>query len=282
MNFKYVNFSNQGSLFLTDFNCASFDKQLGQGDFYKIIWAKDKDLDLAIDGYHLNIKKNHVIFCTPLNKLSIEPYTQGAISYIFNRDFYCIRDHDSEVSCNGYLFFGSSAPPVVELTEKEQKSFKLLFMFFEEEFENNDHIQGEMLIVLLKRLLIMSTRIARKNLPNPQIENKKLDLVRRFNILVEMHFKEKHKVTDYANLLHKSPKTLSNLFHKSYNKSPLQVINERIVLEAKRLFMFSDKKTQQISHDLGYSEVGHFSKFFKKHTGHSPKEYKELEKSIQS
>ena len=279
MNFKYINFTNQGSIFLTDFNCASFDKRLGQGDFYKIIWAKDKDLDLAIDGYHLNIKKNHIIFCTPHNKLNIEPYTQGVVSYIFNRDFYCIRDHDSEVSCNGYLFFGSSVPPVVELTEKEQKSFKLLFMFFEEEFEHKDHIQGEMLVVLLKRLLIMSTRIARKNLPNPQIENKKLDLVRKFNILVEMHFKEKHKVADYANLLHKSPKTLSNLFRKSYDKSPLQVINERIILEAKRLLMFSDKKTQQIAYELGYSEVGHFSKFFKKHIGYSPKEYKELEDS---
>jgi len=281
MNFKYANFSNHGNLFLTDFNCASFDKRLGQGDFYKIIWAKDKDLNLAIDGYHLNIKKNHVIFCTPLNKLSFEPYTQGAVSYIFNRDFYCIRDHDSEVSCNGYLFFGSSIPPIVELTKKEQKSFHLLFMFFEEEFENVDHIQGEMLMVLLKRLLIMSTRIARKNLPNPQIENKKLDLVRKFNILVEMHFKEKHKVSEYANLLHKSPKTLSNLFHKSYDKSPLQVINERIILEAKRLLMFSDKKTQEIAYDLGYSEVGHFSKFFKKHIGYSPKEFKELESSHQ-
>jgi AraC-like DNA-binding protein len=279
MNFNYVNFSNQGNLFLTDFNCASFDKRLGHGDFYKIIWAKDKDLDLAIDGYHLKIKKNHIIFCTPLNKISIEPYTQGVISYIFNRNFYCIRDHDSEVSCNGYLFFGSSKPPIVELTEKEQKSFTLLFMFFEEEFENKDHIQGEMLMVLLKRLLIMSARIARKNLPNPEIENKKLDLVRKYNILVETHFKEKHQVSDYADMLHKSPKTLSNLFYKSYNKSPLQVINERIVLEAQRLLMFSDKRTQQIAFELGYSEVGHFSKFFKKHTDHSPKEYKELESS---
>ena len=277
MNFKYVNFKNQGSLFLTDFNCASFDKRLGEGDFYKIIWAKENNLNLAIDGYHLNIKKNHIIFCTPLNKLYIEPYTQGVVSYIFNRDFYCIRDHDSEVSCNGYLFFGSSKPPIVELTKKEEKSFNLLFMFFEEEFENKDHVQGEMLMVLLKRLLIMSTRIARKNLPNPEIENIKLDLVRKFNILVEMNFKEKHKVSDYAAMLHKSPKTISNLFNKSYNKSPLQVINERIILEAKRLLMFSDKKTQQITYELGYSEVGHFSKFFKRHTGFSPKEYKELE-----
>jgi len=280
MNYSYSNFINKGRFTLTDFNCASFDRRLGIGDYYKIIWAKDKDLMLAIDGYHLNIKKNHLLFCTPLNRLNIEPYTQGAVSYIFNRDFYCIRDHDSEVSCNGYLFFGSSIPPIIELTENEQKSFNLLFMFFEEEFENKDLIQGEMLMVLLKRLLIMSARLARKTLPIPDLANSKLDLIREFNLLVEMHFREKHKVIDYADLLHKSPKTLSNVFLKYYNKSPLQVINERIILEAKRLLMYSDKKIQQITYELGYEEMGHFSKFFKKHTGYSPKKYKEIERGF--
>ena len=149
-------------------------------------------------------------------------------------------------------------------------------MFFEEEFSNNDHIQGEMLMVLLKRLLIMSTRIAKKNLPISELPNNKMDLIREYNLLVEKHFREKHQVGDYAELLNKSPKTLSNTFLKYYNRSPLQIINERIVLEAKRLLMYSDKKTQEISYDLGYSEIGHFSKFFKKHTGHTPKKYKEL------
>ncbi|MBL4605713.1 MAG: AraC family transcriptional regulator [Flavobacteriaceae bacterium] len=276
MNFFHSSFINESRFILTDFNCASFDQRLGTGNYYKIIWAREKDVMIAIDGYHLVIKKNHIIFCTPENRLNIEPYTQGAISYIFNKEFYCIRDHDNEVSCNGYLFFGSSAPPIIKLTEKEGKSFNLLFMFFEEEFDNKDHIQGEMLMVLLKRLLIMSTRIAKKNLPKPELPNHKMDLIREFNLLVEKHFRKKHKVVDYAELLHKSPKTLSNTFLKYYNKSPLQIINERIVLEAKRLLMYSDKKTQEISYNLGYSEIGHFSKFFKKHTGQTPKKYKDL------
>lgn len=276
MNFFHSSFINESRFILTDFNCASFDQRLGVGNYYKIIWAREKDVMISIDGYHLDIKKDHVIFCTPENRLNLEPYTQGAISYIFNREFYCIRDHDNEVSCNGYLFFGSSVPPIIELTEKEKRSFNLLFMFFEEEFGNNDHIQGEMLMVLLKRLLIMSTRIAKKNLPVAELPDSKMDLIREFNLLVEKHFREKHKVSEYAELMYKSPKTLSNTFLKYYNKSPLQVINERIVLEAKRLLIFSNKRAQEISYNLGYSEVGHFSKFFKKHTGYTPKKYKEL------
>lgn len=276
MNYKYTRFSDQSNFILTDFNCASFDQRLGIGDYFKIIWAKDQDIMIGIDGYHIVLKKNHILFCTPLNMLRLEPYTKGAISYIFNREFYCIRDHDQEVSCNGFLFMGSSIPPIVKLTAKERKSFALLFDFFEEEFETKDHIQGEMLRVLLKRLLIKSVRLLKKVMPEPEIKQSNMDVIRKFNLLVEEYFREKHKVSDYAALLNKSPKSLSNLFLKynTNNKSPLKVINERIVLEAKRLLRFSDKNINEITEDLGFTETSHFSKFYKNQTGHSPSLYK--------
>ena len=154
MNFKFSKKTEQGSLILTDFNCSSFEKQLGAGEFYKIIWAKDDAITMGIDGYSVRLEKNQVLFCTPFNIIQLEPFINGGISLIFDREFYCIRDHDHEVSCNGFLFLGSSAPAMIKLTEKESKSFKLHFMFLQEEFETDDQIQGEMLRVLLKRLLI--------------------------------------------------------------------------------------------------------------------------------
>ncbi len=270
MNFNYSKPSDKGSLILTDFNCASFEKRLGIGEYYKIIWAKDNDLKLTIDSCSIHLKKNHVLFCTPFNIIFIEPYLKGAISIIFNREFYCIRDHDHEVSCNGFLFLGSSTPAMVELTPKEQDSFELLFRFFEEEFETKDHIQGEMLMVLLKRLLIKSVRLLKSTIVDPALEKPKMDIIRQYNLLVEAHYKEKHKVTDYAKLLNKSPKTLSNLFTKFNNKTPLQVINQRIVLEAKKLLISSEKTIKEIAYELGFIEASHFSKFFKTQEGISP------------
>ena len=110
MNFKYSKHPEQGSLVLTDFNCASFEKGLGEGDFYKIIWAKDNDITIGIDGYSIELEKDCILFCTPFNMIQIEPFLKGVTSLIFDREFYCIRDHDHEVSCNGFLFLGSSAP----------------------------------------------------------------------------------------------------------------------------------------------------------------------------
>ena len=94
-----------------------------------------------------------------------------------------------------------------------------------------------------------------------------MDLIRTFNLLVEKHFKELHKVKEYASLLHKCPKTLSKLFSKHINKSPLNLINERIMLEAKRLLIYSDLSNDEIGRQLGYNDYSHFSKFFKKHSG---------------
>lgn len=245
-------------------------------DCFKIIWTKNDSINLGVDGYRIALQPNHLLFATPLNKLDINIENKDVIIYSFTKEFYCIRDHDSEVSCNGLLFLGSSLPVKVNLTESEQKSFNLLYDFFVEEFNTKDHIQGEMLLVLLKRLLIKSVRIVKQTLPDENMPQSKLDTIRKFNLLVDIHFREKHQVSDYAIMLNMTPKSLSNLFARFFNKSPLKVINERIVLEGKKLLNFSEKNITEISIDLGFEEASHFSKFFKNYTGTSPKQYKEL------
>ena len=150
-----------------------------------------------------------------------------------------------------------------------------MFHIFKEEFRNKDQIQGEMLRVLLKRLLITSTRLITAQFIEASVSKSQIDLVRRFHVLVESHFREKHQVSAYAELLNKSPKTLSNVFKKTSDDSPLQVINKRIILEAKRLLMSSAKNVDEIGYELGYKEPAHFSKFFKSHTGLPPAKYKE-------
>jgi len=71
-------------------------------------------------------------------------------------------------------------------------------------------------------------------------------------------------------LLNKSPKTLSNVFSKIGQKTPLQYINDRKMLEARRLLKYTDKSVKEITYELGYEDVQTFSRFFKKQEGISP------------
>ncbi|UZO79257.1 helix-turn-helix domain-containing protein [Aquimarina sp. ERC-38] len=277
MKLEYKSIKEDSYLVLTNFNCEPSQNILADKDLFKIIWCQEDSVTVEIDGYQIVLQQQELLFCTPSNLLKV-PQTTKLLALVFNREFYCIRDHDREVSCHGLLFYGSSEPPILKLSEKYQKSIKNMFTILKEEFETKDQIQGEMLRVLLKRLLITSSRLIKANLPEPEISNSQIDIVRQYNILVEQHFKTKHKVSEYAQLLFKSPKTLSNLFRKMGDKSPLKIINERIALEAKRLLLASDKTTEEIAYDLGYKEAGHFSKFFKTQTGSTPAAFKKSKK----
>ncbi|MFK7808162.1 MAG: helix-turn-helix domain-containing protein [Saprospiraceae bacterium] len=280
MKLEYSTIKDEDIFILTDFNCHPAQDLLSQKGLFKILWCKDKSVTVKADGYDITLEKDEVIFCTPLNIVEVPMEEKGLVSYVFNKQFFCIQTHDEQVSCNGFLFFGSAQPQVVKLNGKEQKDFALLHYFFVEDFKVKDHLQGEMLRSLLKRLLIISTRMVKKGLQEPDIPNAQMDVIRQYNILVEQHFREKHQVKDYADLLFKSPKTLSNLFNKYGSKTPLSVIHDRVVLETKRLLLYSNKSTEEIAYDLGYKDAGHFSKFFKKQEGQSPSAFRKSKMMI--
>ncbi len=270
MKLEYSTIKDDDLFVLTNFNCEPAKALFSKKGLFKIVWSKEKCVKIVIDGYLVELKKDQVIFCTPLNVMHIDPSSEGLTAFVFNKEFFCIQTHDEAVSCNGFLFFGSSQPQIISLNEKEKKIFNMLLFFFDEEFMINDHVHGEMLRTLLKKLLILSTRMVKKTIQEPNLPNAQMDLIRQYNLLVELHFREKHQVKEYADLLFKSPKTLSNLFKKYNEKSPLRIINERILLEARRLLLYSNKTTEEITYNLGYKDVGHFSKFFKKNEGVSP------------
>lgn len=118
------------------------------------------------------------------------------------------------------------------------------------------------------------TRIARARFGVGQENERTFDVVRRFYVLVDQHFREKKQVQDYADMLCRSPKTLSNLFSACGLPSPLRIIHERIGAEARRLLLYTRKSAKEISAILGFEDLAAFSRFFKKMTGESVSEYR--------
>lgn len=241
-----------------------------------ILWNRNNQLiKLEVDGVPIELGPNQLMTTTYLQHISYENTKHPLTAFLFNREFYCISDHDSEVSCNGILFFGTQDLPIITIPKDQERKFNTLYEVFEDEFTTPDKIQGDMLQMLLKRLIIICTRLAKEQLIVKKFDNEQIEVVRKFNVLVDTHYKTKRKVSDYAELLFKSPKTLSNLFALYNQKSPQQIILERLTLEAKRLIRFSDKQNQEIAYELGFNDPAHFSRFFKKMTDFSPTQYRE-------
>nr|WP_299339347.1 helix-turn-helix domain-containing protein [Allomuricauda sp.] len=244
----------------------------------KFLWNRNNEpAEILVDDMTVWLEPGQLMTITYLHQISFSKLNQPLAAILFNREFYCISDHDSEVSCNGILFFGTQDIPIITIPNEQQRKFNLWYDVFVEEFSTPDNIQGDMLQMLLKRLIIMSTRLAKDQHMVQSLNNEQIDIIRKFNFLVDLNYKTKRKVSDYAEMLFKSPKTLSNLFSIYNQKSPQQIILDRIALEAKRLVQFTDKQNQEIAYDLGFNDPTHFSRFFKKMTQMTPSEYRENE-----
>jgi AraC-like DNA-binding protein len=242
---------------------------------YCIILNFGSNIEMEADLAIVTLKNNSMSFLNPGSYVSSIKSNDEAHYFIeFNSAFYCLELHDKEISCNGLLFGALPYLPILYCSVDEASENQELLNIMLKEFEHNDNTQGDMLRLLLKRLIIIGVRIGRKQLfsnTDPLLED--TDIIRVFQALVEKHFKEKHKVADYADMMFKSPKTLSNTFKKLGSASPLHIIQERIVLEAKRQIYYTDKPIKEIAYDLGFSEPPQFSRLFKIITGKSPSEF---------
>jgi AraC family transcriptional activator of pobA len=247
--------------------------------YFTIAWNRGKQQIIIIDGRKEVFKENSLVTLLFNQSFSFEK-PQDIVAWQFNREFYCIMDHDEEVSCVGFLF-GVIDFIFIDLDNVALEKLQLLMNMFVGEFNTPDKIQREVLLVLLKRLIVFVTRLARSEyVPEEKVQDEKFHVIRKFNVLVELSYRTEHGVAFYAQQLNKSPKTLSNLFAIYNHKTPLQVIQERILIEAKRLLYYTNQTVKEITFELGFDDAAYFSNFFKRHTSLSPQDFRNSKNSL--
>ena len=238
-----------------------------------IAWNPGRTQHVRVDGETIVLPENSIL---PLmvNQTFAFDSPGSIVAWQFNREFYCVVDHDQEVSCVGLLFYSNTEVFTLGMDAAMQRRFALLRQVMLDEFTYKDRVQGEMLRTLLKRLIILVTRLAREQRSPQGLPEDSVDMVRHFNLLVENHYKEHHTVKYYAELLHRSPKTLSNVFKQHSDRTPLEVIHHRVALEARRMLLFTDSSVKEIAFAIGFEDAAHFSKFFKQRTGRAPADFR--------
>ena len=232
--------------------------------------------ELSVDFNHFKVTKPSIFFLTNQH-VKITKARGNATLLYYNRDFYCIQIHDKEVACDGLLFHNVFEIPFVELDDEENMTIQQLFQNIHYELELKDSSAEEMISTYVKQIIIRATRNWKKqNLDNEslKIPNNEVDIFRDFSRHLEIRFREKHNVSEYADLLHMAPKTLTHKFKNLQLDSPNQLIINRILLEAKRLLVYTDKPVKEIAYDLGYEDPAYFNRLFTSKTGSTPSNFK--------
>ena len=146
------------------------------------------------------------------------------------------------------------------------------------EMQNPALAQYELLISYLKILLINGSRLKIAQHPEALKKVEKGTepfILKNLKDAIEQHYKTKRTASDYANLLSITPSALAKISKTHFNKTLSGLINERIIIEAKRELYLTDKTVKEIAYELGYEDEFYFSRFFKVNAKVSPQLYRD-------
>nr|WP_294871929.1 AraC family transcriptional regulator [uncultured Pedobacter sp.] len=214
-----------------------------------------------------------LLFSTPLQVIYLEKSESVKCTELqFHGDFYCIELHRTEVRCNGLLFNNIYIDPIVILTEKEAKVFDKLVDDLKEEL-NNETLSDIVPRAYLQLFLAKSSSIKMNAVSNKN--NERDELMEQFSQLLDEHYLNLRKPADYAELLSMSRDNFTRRCTRYFRKSPSQLIQEKLILEAKKQLHLTRQSIKEIAYNLQFQDEFYFSRVFKKFTKVSPQAFRD-------
>lgn len=214
---------------------------------------------------------NSVFFMRPgqVHQLQLKADSTGYIIE-FNTEFYHPKDKVStqrlrKASNKNYCKF--------EINRFE-KLHNILTYIFQEYTVKEEGFQD----VIKASLDIFIIEFIRQN-PNPDGSSINItpytqERLEEFLELLEIHVINRKQVSQYTDLMNLSPYQLNEITKASVGKTSSELINEYIILEAKRHLLATPNQIKDIADQLGYEDVSYFIRFFKKQTGYSPETFR--------
>lgn len=213
-----------------------------------------------------------ILFSTPQQSLYLKENKPLKYKILqFHSDFYCIEYHRNEVACNGLLFNNIYIEPSLKLSIDELDSYLQLIDQINDEFKKPDP-SDIVLRAYLQLFLAKSSSIKIKSIEKQKVfKDEKMDL---FKQLLEENFLTLHKPSEYASLLAMTSNNFTKQCTRRFNKTPSQMIQERLILEAKKQLHLTRLSIKEIAFALKFQDEYYFSRVFKKMTKISPQTFR--------
>jgi len=189
---------------------------------------------------------------------------RNGLLMMFNCNFLDKHFINKEFISNLGLFSEISDSPPISVDEKTASILQTYVDQICEAFNSNDNFSSEKIGAWLKLFLIECNKFAPVlKTDNPQVLQSAKSILRRFKDILDEKFKTWKQLNDYAAELNISPDYLNIVIKNSIGKTAKELIQQRIILESKRLGIHTELSTKEIAYQLGFDDPSHFSKFFK-------------------
>ncbi len=241
--------------------------------FYILIFFTEGEGEHFIDFNWYPVQQNSLVYLTKdqINAFKFSDSLKG-LCIIFNEDYFVQSFSHLPKDFIFRLFNPQLFSPVLQISE--ESDFKNYLLLLKKEYDkinviNKKTITESLLVILLSKAESHSQAQSFYSLDSP-----KISIFQKFNNLLAEKFTESRSAVFYSDELSISYKHLNTICKSLIHKTAKNVIDDFIILQAKRSLINSPIKSTELAYSLGFEDPTNFTKYFKNHTGLTPNSFK--------
>lgn len=231
-------------------------------NFFEIIWFQETQRNslLELDFKEYSIQDNHICIIAPGQVFNMKLRGEKGFVFAISREVF---QEVSEIE----MILESGTQPFF-LDSKSSETCQIITELIRQEYQENSRIN--LIKAYLRAFCII---IAELLTTSDDIGNDKLR-IQQLITLIEKHYTTQKDTTFYAEKLSVSNHHLNDIVRVLRGTTVKKMIGQRLLLEAKRELSFGVLTVKEVAFKLGFNDASYFSRFFKKHTGYNPEQFK--------
>jgi AraC-like DNA-binding protein len=194
---------------------------------------------------------------------------------LFTGEFFALNRPGHDHGRDMWFLNHNPPQPTLKLADGDRRNFLDTIALIQEEFSSDGAYREDILRAYLDILLLRARRLFEGTEAITIEPGSPHELILRLRALVERHFTTVHAPKDYAEMLCVSQNHLNSAVKKALGKTIGDLLHERLVLEAQRLLYHTELSVKEIAFRLNYDDPSYFTRFFRKHAGVAPHEFRD-------
>ncbi len=218
--------------------------------------------------HKIKLQSIHFVAANQVHVVKRLPGSSG-FSFLFSAEFTSADFYLADLA-----FYQPGAVPTLNLPKKDFEEVIALLEEVQQSYVVDSKGRRDEVKYLFQAILLKLQRLYLAQGNVQQILSVKNKQAIQLQALIDEHYRKHWRAGDYAKEMRVSSMRLNDISKQQFGKSTEAVIQERLMLEIKRALVYGDKSIKEICYDLNFDDPTYFIRFFKKHTGTTPLEYR--------
>ncbi|SDG20661.1 AraC family transcriptional regulator [Epilithonimonas hungarica] len=242
---------------------------------YQFCYITEGSYTIEIESNKYLLAKNTILLLKPGVIHASFEHSKDLQGYIihFSHDFFSlyasVNNFFKDFMMKDYSVFFLTE----QLMDEDAQFFRMIFKEMTNDYKSPEYMKNELLKSFLN-ILLLKMYESYEIVQHSQ-SNSAATLFMKFLNLLDIHIRKWNKVSQYAKVLNISTDYLNKIAKQEGNRKAGEIIRDKLVLEAQRELIYTDKNISEIAYQFNFTDTSHFWKVFKKNAGLSPKEYRE-------